>query len=90
MARPAGIIDSAPKRSSEARVCIESTTPTAMPETAISGAERRPSSKSWRTVSRNSNGGERLAGGAPREDGQVANRRQRRHHQRHEPVEHAG
>ena len=33
---------------------------------------------------------ERLAGRPPREDGQVANRRQRGHHQRHEPVEHAG
>ena len=44
IASPAGIIDSAPNRSSEARVCIERTTPTAMPETAISGAERRPSS----------------------------------------------
>ena len=44
IARPAGIIDSAPNRSSDARVCIESTTPTAMPETAISGADRSPSS----------------------------------------------
>ena len=40
IARPAGIIDSAPNRSSDARVCIESTTPTARPDTAISGAER--------------------------------------------------
>ena len=31
IARPAGIIDSAPKRSSEARVCIDNTTPTATP-----------------------------------------------------------
>ena len=54
MASPAGIIDSAPNRSSEARVCIDSTTPTAIPETAISGAERSPSSNSCRMVSRNS------------------------------------
>ena len=43
-ARPAGIMASAPKRSSEARVCIDSTTPTAMPATAINGTERTPSS----------------------------------------------
>ena len=42
MARPAGIIASAPKRSSEARVCIDSTTPMAKPDVAISGAERQP------------------------------------------------
>ena len=44
MASPAGIIDSAPNRSSDARVCIERTTPTATPDTAMSGAERSPSS----------------------------------------------
>ena len=44
IARPAGIIASAPNRSSDARVCIDRTTPTAIPDTAISGAERRPSS----------------------------------------------
>ena len=44
IARPAGIIDSAPKRSSDARVCIDSTTPTASPDTAMSGADRSPSS----------------------------------------------
>ena len=32
MASPAGIIASAPKRSSEARVCIDSTTPMAKPD----------------------------------------------------------
>ena len=44
IASPAGIIDSAPNRSSEARVCIDSTTPTATPETAISGADLQPNS----------------------------------------------
>src|SRR4029453_7768792 len=58
---PAGISDSAPKRSSDARVCIESTTPTAKPDTAMSGAERRPSSYSWRTVSLNSYGGVKIS-----------------------------
>ena len=43
-ARPAGIIASAPKRSSDARVCIDSTTPTARPAMAMSGTERTPSS----------------------------------------------
>ena len=42
IARAAGIIASAPKRSSEARVCIESTTPTATPAVRMSGAERYP------------------------------------------------
>ena len=42
IARPAGIIASAPKRSSDARVCIESTTPIARPELAMSGTERQP------------------------------------------------
>ena len=42
MASPAGIIASAPKRSSEARVCIESTTPMAKPEVAMSGTDRQP------------------------------------------------
>ena len=46
MASPAGMSASAPKRASEARVCIESTTPIAKPLTAISGTERQPSSKS--------------------------------------------
>ena len=54
MARPAGIIASAPKRSSEARVCIDSTTPMARPEVAMSGVDRQPISKTWRTISRNS------------------------------------
>jgi hypothetical protein len=40
IARPAGIIASAPKRSSEARVCIDRTTPIANPAVRISGAER--------------------------------------------------
>ena len=43
IARAAGIIASAPKRSSEARVCIESTTPIATPAVTMSGAERHPS-----------------------------------------------
>ena len=38
MARPAGIIASAPKRSSDARVCIDSTTPMAKPD---GGDQRR-------------------------------------------------
>jgi hypothetical protein len=42
IARPAGIIASAPKRSSEARVCTESTTPTATPAVMISGAGAVP------------------------------------------------
>ena len=42
IARPAGIIDSAPKRSSDARVCIDSTTPTAMPDTAMRATESDP------------------------------------------------
>ena len=40
MASPAGIIASAPNRASDARVCIDSTTPIAMPAVRISGAER--------------------------------------------------
>src|SRR5205085_9681526 len=46
--------------SSDARVCIDSTTPTAIPEMAMSGAERNPSSKIWRIVSRASNGGTKV------------------------------
>ena len=42
IASPAGIIASAPNRSSEARVCIDSTTPIAKPAVRISGAERYP------------------------------------------------
>ena len=42
IARPAGIIETAPNRSSDARVCMESTTPTATPDTKISGADRHP------------------------------------------------
>ena len=57
MASPAGIIASAPKRSSDARVCIDSTTPIAKPDSAISGSDRQPISKTWRQVSLNSYGG---------------------------------
>ena len=42
IARPAGIIASAPNRSSEARVCIDRTTPMAKPELAMRGTERQP------------------------------------------------
>jgi hypothetical protein len=49
MASPAGIIASAPNRSSEARVCIESTTPMASPDVAMSGSERHPTSCRWRS-----------------------------------------
>ena len=38
----AGTSASAPKRTSEARVCIDSTMPTAKPDTAMSGSERQP------------------------------------------------
>src|SRR5262245_13056763 len=57
MARPAGISASAPNRASDARVCIDSTTPTAKPAAAMSGVERHPSSNNWRSVSLTSNGG---------------------------------
>ena len=42
MASPAGIIASAPNRSSDARVCIDSTTPIASPAVRMSGADREP------------------------------------------------
>ena len=54
IASPAGISDSAPNRSSDARVCIERTMPTAKPEVAMSGSERQPTSKSCRITSRGS------------------------------------
>ena len=54
---PAGISASAPNRASDARVCIDRTTPTAKPAAAISGMDRHPSSNNWRSVSLTSNGG---------------------------------
>lgn len=44
MASPAGIMTSTAKRSSDARVCIDNTTPLAKPAESISGAEREPNS----------------------------------------------
>ena len=52
---------SAPKRSSEARICIDSTIPTAKPDTAIRGSKRQPISYSWRAVSLISKGGRNIS-----------------------------
>ena len=57
MAWPAGIIASAPNRSSDARVCIDSTTPIANPELAMRGTERQPISYICRASSPPSYGG---------------------------------
>src|SRR5688572_5657981 len=56
IASPAGIIASAPKRSSEARVCIDSTTPTDRPAVATSGIDFQPISNVCLAISRNSYG----------------------------------
>jgi len=61
IARACGIKASAPKRSSEARVCIDITTPTARPDSPISGAERSPSDAICATISWISNGGRKAS-----------------------------
>jgi hypothetical protein len=55
-ATTAGIIDSAPKRTSEDRVWSDITIPIARPEDKINGHERHPISKSCERISSSSNG----------------------------------